>query len=160
MLWIAAAVILALTARQIVRARRSTFTDVVTRGSGIQVAQTEPALAMFDSDSLDSAAAHVIAHDAFRLDRKPAAVAFSTAPVGITAPPVPAAAAIRIELQGTIGGPPWRGIISGVPGHDGTVVVSAGDTLGGVSIRRVKRDSITVRVKDSTWTVALPKAGA
>ena len=116
-------------------------------------------MTMFDGDLLDSAASRVVAHDPFRLERKPASVAFSIAPNGSVGVPPPSGPPVRIALQGTIGGPPWRAIVSGIPGHDGTIVVSSGDTLGGVTIRRVDRDGVTVRVKDSTWTVTMAKAG-
>jgi len=157
-IWGISAVALILTARQI---RANGAADDSTRrgrpGTLVRSTPSSSALEMFDADSLDSAAGRVIAHDPFRLARKPATVAFSIAPNGVVGPPVPAAPPVRIALQGTIGGPPWRAIIAGIPGHDGTIIVSSGDTLGGVSIRRVSRDGVTVRVKDSTWTLTLTK---
>lgn len=119
-----------------------------------------PAVRMFDRDTLDSAATRTAEHDLFRLDRRPTSVAFSTAPMGPAVPQPPMGPAIHIALQGTIGGPPWQAILSGIPGHDGTAVVHSGDTLGGITIRRVSRDSVVVRVKDSTWTVTLARGGA
>ncbi len=158
--WISASMVLLLTVRQLADASKSRLVDgrdIGSRGDGDAAIAV---VAMFDGDLLDSVTARVIAHDPFRLDRKPTNVAYTTTPVGIVAPIVAAAPAIHIVLQGTIGGPPWHAIISGVPGREGTIVVSAGDTLGGVAIRRVSRDGVTVRVKDSTWTVSMPKAGA
>jgi hypothetical protein len=158
-MWIAAAAVAALTIREALHGKRDEGSDS-TIGRLATIARSDPAMTMFDGDSLDSATTNAAAHDPFRLDRHPATIAFSVAPQGVIGPPVPTAPAIRIALQGTIGGPPWHAIISGVPGHEGTVVVSSGDTLGGISIRRVNRDSVTVRIKDSTWTVTLAKAGA
>lgn len=159
-IWIAASAVILLAARRTMRAKLGGASDVVAVRLHPRTASTTPALAMFDSDSLDSAAVRIVTHDVFRLERKSATVAYSIMPGGVIATAAPVTPAIRIALQGTIGGPPWHAIISGVPGHDGTIVVSAGDTLGGVTIRRVNRDSVTVRVKDSTWTVALGRAGA
>jgi hypothetical protein len=150
--------VLVLTARQVIRARRAQDDGVVAKVSRSRLAGG-PAMTMFDGDSLDSAASHIVTHDPFRLERKPANVAFSIAPPAIMGAPPPGPP-VRIALQGMIGGPPWRAIVSGIPGHDGTIMVSTGDTLGGVTIRHIDRGGITVRVKDSTWTVTLAKAGA
>lgn len=160
MTWAATVIVLLLSVRQTIRDGRHGIHD---GSSGRRMTQGDtgvPTLVMFDGDALDSAADRIAAHDPFRLERKPAAVAYNPMPTGIAAPVAPPAPAIRIVLQGTIGGPPWHAIISGVPGHAGTIVVSSGDTLGGVTIRRVKRDSVTVRVKDSTWTVGMTNMGA
>jgi len=150
----------------LIAARRIMRPDVNVTGDAIATRPHPPTVAaartlvMFDDESLDSAVAQTVAHDVFRVERKPATVAYSLAPGGFIAPAMPAAPVVRISLQGTIGGPPWSAIISGIPGHDGTVVMSTGDTLGGVAIRHVGRDNVTVRVKDSTWTVTLGRAGA
>jgi len=157
-LWAMTAAILVLTVRQIIRTRHAQGGATVTAVSRSRTVKA-PAMTMFDGDSLDSAASHVMTHDPFRLERKPANVAFSIAPPAIVGAPPPGPP-VRIALQGMIGGPPWRAIVSGIPGHDGTIMVSSGDTLGGVTIRRIDRSGITVRVKDSTWTVTLAKAGA
>jgi hypothetical protein len=157
-LWIITVLVLGLIGREVVLAYRNNVVAMPvsghTTGSG-----AIPKMAEFDSDSLDSATSQTITHDPFRVDRKPAMVAFSIVPSGIGAPPVPAAPIVRIVLHGTIGGPPWRAIISGIPGRDGTIVVSAGDTLGTVTIRRVNKDGVTVSVRDSTWTINLARAG-
>lgn len=120
----------------------------------------DPTVGMFDADTLDKAAERVIARDPFRLDRHPASVAFSTTPSGAPGPIMPPQPAVRLVLHGTIGGPPWKAILSGIPGHDGTTLMSTGDTLGGVLVRRVARDSVLVRVKDSTWAVTMGRGGA
>lgn len=157
-IWTLTAMIVAVTIRQTVSARRSP-NGVSSSHVLLARTPTAPAMTMFEGDMLDSATSQIMAHDPFRIERKPANIAFSVAPNGAQTMPAPAAPLVRIALQGTIGGPPWRAIISGVPGHEGTVMVSSGDTLGVVVIRRVNKDSVTVRVKDSTWTVTQAKAG-
>lgn len=115
---------------------------------------------MFDDDTLTAAADRTTQSDPFRADRHPASVPFSMTPMGISAPSMAAGPPLRIALRGTIGGPPWRAILSGIPGHDGTVLLSPGDSLGGILVRRVTRDSAVVRLKDSTWAVAIAPGGA
>jgi hypothetical protein len=158
-LWTVTVLVFVLICREVILANRN---DVLATGINGRVLGSGaiPKMAAFDSDSLDSATTHTVTHDPFRVDRKPAMIAFSMAPSGVAGPPVPPAPIVRIVLHGTIGGPPWHAIISGIPGRDGTIVVSSGDTLGTVAIRSVNRDGVTVRVRDSTWTVTLAKAGA
>ena len=157
--WMVTATVLVLFAHEMLLLDRGGSHDGPIGRGVMQNSPRMPALIMFEVDSLDSAASHIVAHDPFRLERKPASVAYNTSPTGIVATVAPVIPMLRIALQGTIGGPPWHAIISGVPGHAGTIIVSSGDTLGGISIRKVNRDSVTIRVKDSTWTVAMTKAG-
>ncbi|SRR6185312_7105199 len=157
-LWVCTVSVLGLMGREVMLAHRDDIAAASASGR-LLGSGAIPRMAAFDSDSLDSASSHIVTHDPFRVDRKPAMVAFSIAASGVPAPPVPAAPIVRIVLHGTIGGPPWRAIISGIPGRDGTIVVSSGDTLGTVAIRSVNKDGVTVRVRDSTWTVTLAKAG-
>lgn len=152
--WLGAAVVLVIAVDDISRPGWTTIqaSQIETRRFSPRVL---PRIAMFQEDSLDNAATYIVAHDPFRLERKPALVAYSVTQPGAALPPVVQQPAIQIALHGTIGGPPWRAIISGVPGHDGTIVVAPGDTLGGVTIKNVTRDGVTVRVRDSSWTVNL-----
>lgn len=142
-----------------------TVDDISRPGWGtVQAGQVEtrrfaprilPTVAMFRTDKLDSAAAYIVANDPFRLERKPSLVAFSVTQTGVLPPPMVQQPAVQIALRGTIGGPPWHAIISGIPGHDGTIVVASGDTIGGVAIKDVSQSGVTVRVRDSSWTVNL-----
>lgn len=153
-LWFGAFAALCLTAAS--GRKHSTMRD------GLRHSRPQPDLGvtMFDEDTLTAAAERTTQTDPFRAERHPASVAFSMTPIGITAMPIPAGPPLRIALRGTIGGPPWRAILSGIPGHDGTVLLSPGDSLGGILVRRVTRDSAVVRVKDSTWAVAIASGGA
>lgn len=126
----------------------------------VSLAHTDPDITMFDEDTLTAAAERTAQSDPFRADRHPASVPFSMTPAGIPAPLIPAGPPLRIALRGTIGGPPWRAILSGIPGHEGTVLLSPGDSLGGILVRRVTRDSAIIRLKDSTWAVAITSGGA
>jgi len=105
------------------------------------------------ADSLAVLTSHIVDGDAFRLDRKPAAVqyrvagdtAISVAPV---APPPPKPA---LALVGIIGGPPWAALVNGIPAHDGTMLVRARDTLGGLRITSVSDDGVTITGLDTVW---------
>jgi hypothetical protein len=107
-------------------------------------------VSMYDAAALESAADSVVAADPFQVD--------ATAP----APTIPggtpeASPASRLELSGLSGGPPWRAIVSGIPGHEAGIVVSAGDTVGGIRVRSVRRDAVIIQTKDSTLTFTLKR---
>jgi hypothetical protein len=107
---------------------------------------------MYDPAQLKEAADSVVSSDPFRLDRHPSAPPIDQPAIAaVTAP------AFHLELSGVIGGPPWRAIVSGIPGRDVGVVVRAGDTLGGMRIRSIKRDTVVIRAADSTMTLILRK---
>ena len=99
----------------------------------------------------------ILAGDLFRRDR---AAPDSSPPVPAQPQPArsPAPPKPRLVLRGLVGGPPWNAIIEGVPGHDGSYVVRAGDSVAGLKIRSVKRDGATIRGMDTTWTLKLGRA--
>jgi hypothetical protein len=107
---------------------------------------------MYDPARLREAADTVASSDPFRLDRHPSAPPIDQPAIAaVTAP------AFHLELSGVIGGPPWRAIVSGIPGRDVGVVVRAGDTLGGMKIRSIKRDTVVIQATDSTMMLILKK---
>ncbi|HVS59775.1 MAG TPA: hypothetical protein VHE82_03665 [Gemmatimonadaceae bacterium] len=110
---------------------------------------------MYDPAQLREAADSVVATDLFRLDRHPSRLGLGSPAIAL--PPVGIATPFRLELSGVSGGPPWRAIVSGIPGHDGGVVVKAGDTLGGIRVRTIRRDTMIVQMKDSTMTFILKR---
>jgi hypothetical protein len=92
--------------------------------------------------------------DLFRRERR--------APDPIPQGPLPPAAARapappkpRLVLQGLVGGPPWDAIVQGLPGHDGSYVVRAGDSIGGLKVRSVRPDGATIHGMDTTWILTL-----
>jgi hypothetical protein len=107
---------------------------------------------MYDPGQLREAADSVAASDPFRLDRHP-----SAPPIDQPAIAAATAPSLQLELSGVMGGPPWRAILSGIPGREGGVVVRAGDTLGGIRIRTIKRDTVVIHAGDSTMTLILKK---
>lgn len=109
-----------------------------------------------DADSLLMASDRVATADPFRLDRRPADVPFGT-PAAASTPPTPGANPARpnLALSGLVGGPPWVAILDGVPGHEGSVLLRAGDTLGGIKVRAVSGTSATISGFDTTWKLTV-----
>jgi len=106
------------------------------------------------AESLNVLADRIVAADAFRIARRPSPVPFGTtanaAEAAVPKPPKPA-----LVLSGIIGGPPWIGVVDGVPGHDQSVLVQSGDTLGGLRIRSVTKDHVLVAGLDTVWRLTV-----
>lgn len=109
------------------------------------------AVLMYNPGVIIEAADSVASTDPFRLDRHP-----PRPPLGpVTTSPSVVSAPLHLALTGISGGPPWHAIVSGIPGHDGGVVVNTGDTLGGVRIGAIRRDTVIVQMGDSSLTFTL-----
>jgi hypothetical protein len=104
-------------------------------------------------ESIDVAAARVAETDPFRIERKPAAVAYRPDLEGVAPPPKPPKP--QLVLEGLVGG---AALIDGAPGHPATAIVHVGDTLGGLRIRRIDRDTVIVSGSDTTWRLTLRHA--
>lgn len=100
---------------------------------------------------LGEIALQVIATDPFRLDRRPAEVPFGATVA--TANPVQVAPTVSGIL-----GPPWKAVLEGVAGRQGSVLVAKGDTLGGLRIISVREDQVVIQAKDTTWRLGVRKA--
>lgn len=90
--------------------------------------------------------------DPFRFDRRPSLVPFGTAP---TEQSVVARYTARAPEVSGIVGPPWRAALEGVPGREGGVLVGVGDTLAGWRVVALRRDTIVIQAKDTTWRLAV-----
>lgn len=125
---------------------------------------TEPAMPLGREPSNQTAAAKaaddqlraILAGDVFRRERAAPDSTIQTATQATPRPPTPPKP--RLMLRGLVGGPPWNAIIEGIPGHDGSYVVRAGDSVSGLRIRSVNRDGTTIRGMDTTWTLKLGRA--
>jgi hypothetical protein len=111
------------------------------------------------ADSARSMAARVAEHDPFRIDHRPAAVSYRPDQEGIAAQPAPPPKPPkpRLSLSGIVGGPPWTAILDSVPGRDGSVLVRKGDTLGGLKVRSVGRDTVIVQGADTVWKLIVKR---
>ena len=114
----------------------------------------------FAAESLAAAARAVVARDPFRLDRRPASVAYRAEMEGLPqAPPAPVAPRPALAVGGIVGGPrAWAALLTGLPGREGSVLVRAGDRFGELAIRSVGRDTVVVRGADTTWRLAVRRA--
>jgi hypothetical protein len=110
-------------------------------------------VSMYDRDILAHAAESAIANDVFRTERRPSRVAFGTGP--IAGVPVSSPARPHLTVSGIAGGPPWRAVLNGVPNTDGGRVVAAGDTLSGLRVRSIRRDTVIVQGQDTIWTLTV-----
>jgi hypothetical protein len=129
-----------------------------TRSRSHAIVHTMPAstgeAVMYDRELLAAAADSVIANDLFRAARHPTKVAFGMPPAPSVALPPPHPRP-QLTLGGDIGGPPWRAVVNGVPGHENGVVVSQGDTIAGLRIRSIRRDTVVIQGVDTTWTLTM-----
>lgn len=106
---------------------------------------------------IDDAAISLVDADPFRTSRHPSPIAYHTdvegAPPSPPRPPRPG-----LSVSGIIGGPPWSAVLEGLPGHEGGTVVHPGDTLGGLRIRSVRRDTVVISGVDTTWRLIVRRA--
>ena len=102
---------------------------------------------------IDSSARVAAETDPFRLERRPTSVAYRPDLEGVAPPPKPPKPVL--VLEGLVGS---AALIDGAPGHPTTAIVHAGDTLGGLRIRRVGRDTVIVTDQDTTWRLTLRHA--
>jgi hypothetical protein len=111
------------------------------------------------ADSVRAVAVRVAEHDPFRIDHTPAAVPYRAMQDGSAeqAPPPPKPPKPRLSLSGIVGGPPWTAILDSVPGRDGSVLVRKGDTLGGLKVRSVGRDTVIVQGADTVWKLIVKR---
>lgn len=112
------------------------------------------------ADSIARAAAALTSDNPFRFDRKPAGVPYQPelegAPPPPPAPPKPPKPVL--VLRGIVGGPPWDAMVEGIPDRQGPVLVRRGDTLGGLTIRAIRRDTVIIQGADTTWRLTIKRA--
>lgn len=107
------------------------------------------------ADSLAVAAERVFERDPFRLSRRPSATPYRPDQDGVPPPLASRPPRPQLAVSGFVGGPPWRAMLEGVPGRDGSVLVQTGDTVAQLRITRVRRDTVVVQGLDTTWTLTL-----
>jgi hypothetical protein len=107
-------------------------------------------------DSLEQAVGDIGKRNLFRPERAMADV--RSVPTVVGAPMPAISTRPRLLLRGVLGGPPWDALVEGIPGHEGAVVMRAGQTLAGITIRAIHRDTVFVRGLDTTWTLTLGRS--
>jgi hypothetical protein len=109
------------------------------------------------SSTLVAASEALVTRDPFRLERKPSGVAYTPAAEGAP-PPVAPPARPALAVVGIVGGPPWEALLDGVPGRQGSALVRRGDTLSGLRIRSITKDTVKVTGMDTTWILSVRRA--
>lgn len=110
------------------------------------------------ADSLAVLTSRIVDNDPFRIDRKPADVAYGVTADSIANRALAAAAAPRpsLVLVGIVG-PPWRALVDGIPGHDGSMVLGAGQSVAGLRVRDVTATAATISGTDTTWHLTVKR---
>lgn len=118
---------------------------------------SQPASAIA-GDSLAVLTARVVSEDPFRLDRRPAEVAYAAGvdSAAARASDPPAAPRPPLALVGIVG-PPWSALVDGVPGHDGSTVLRAGQSVAGLRVRAVTATIATISAADTTWHLTVKR---
>ena len=109
------------------------------------------------ADSLAAAADYAAEHDPFRLARRPSDVPYTPGIEGAPPPP-PVPPKPELVLTGILGGPPWQGVVEGLPGARRSTVVRAGQRVGELEVVRVTRKEVVIEGADTTWTLRARRA--
>lgn len=117
-----------------------------------------PVLALMRApdSAIHDAATQLDTDDPFRTAHRPADIPYRGDASGAPAPPPPPLPVLIVE--GIVGGPPWRAVLEGIPGHQSPTVVEAGQVIAQLRIRRITRDSVVVSSADTTWRLAVRRA--
>lgn len=116
-----------------------------------------PPARTIDPDSLAVLVEHITSADPFRLDRRPAAVAYGpTDSAMVHAAAQAAAPRPPLVLVGIVG-PPWHALVDGIPGHDGSTVIRAGQTVAGLRVGAITATTTTITGMDTTWRLTVKR---
>jgi hypothetical protein len=92
-------------------------------------------------------------HDPFRVDRRPTDVRYNPWATIAAAPPPARPPRPPLAVGGIVGGPPWNALVLGIPGREGGALLSVGDTLAGIRVLRITRDTVYLAGLDTTWAL-------
>lgn len=88
----------------------------------------------------------------FRIGRVAQHAAGDAAVGTLDAPP----AIPEIGVRAIVGGPPWRAVLTGLPGTPSPRVVQLGERFDPVRVVAIEADRVRLVAGDSTWVVLLP----
>ena len=110
-------------------------------------------------DSLAALGDEVSENDVFRLARRPTRVAFDSRPAAQPSVPLPVMPNMPIkpvlQLKAIIGGPPWQGVVDGIPGQPPGTLIRIGDKFDRFTVKSIGRDTIVMQSPDSTYRLVL-----
>ena len=85
------------------------------------------------------------------------ATAVEAHPAAAELPSPPARELPPVRLKALVGGPPWRAVLSDVPGAGRDLVVRSGDRFGDLVVAAIDRNAVVLLFGDTTWTVRLER---
>jgi len=118
------------------------------RGGTPEVREPTHAVIPYNGDSLVHV---VVSHDAFRVNRTAATLAYDPNRAIVPAQPGPPKPALA--LVGLIAGADPTAVIEGLPGVEGSRAVRVGDLVGGLRVARIDRDQVVIKGMDTTWVL-------
>jgi hypothetical protein len=148
LLWSATALGMAIAGWSVVRVARPGESDQSTDAP-------LPRLERLPTDSVSVWAQAAASRNPFRFHRSPAAVRFGTLSAPVVEPERPGLP--TLALLGTIGGPPWQGVVAGFPGQSTSLVVRSGQQVDGFRVRAITRDSAVITGMDTTWNLVVSR---
>ncbi len=107
--------------------------------------------------SLDSLVRAAAAQAPFRLNRKPSAAPFDPdRPAGTSVVVQPAPRPVLI-VSGIVwgGGLQPTAVLEGLPGVEGPRAVHIGESIGGLTVRRIREGTVVVTGLDTAWTLGV-----
>lgn len=146
-LWTAAAAALTLGARDLRAPRHDTARAAPMAVPGVRLNRPS-------SDSLLDATGVARELDLFRPDRAAVDSAAAASSPMMGAPP-PMMVRPPLILRGLVGGVPPEAIVEGIPGVEGAAVLRVGETIAGITLRTVRRDTAVLVAKDTTWKLTV-----
>jgi hypothetical protein len=112
-----------------------------------------PDLSRPSSDALLDAVGDATAADLFRKERE--SLDESAIPPATTASAPAASTKPQLVLRGLIGGSALEALVEGIPGVEGAALLRIGDSLAGIRLRAVRRDTAILVGKDTTWKLTV-----
>jgi len=139
-----------------VRGATETY-QLVHASSHAAVSVSVPSLAISEKRSTapevyDTAMHEIVEGNVFRRHRSPAEP--MAQPAASIAMPV--VQRPHLELRGLMG-PPWEVVLEGMPGHQSSVLMRVGQSIGGIKLTAVKRGTVLLSGPDTVWHLTLRK---
>ena len=119
---------------------------------GVPALKAVPQATLVTADSL---ARQIAVRDPFRADRRPSAVAFEPARAEGAPPLPPPRSRPSIVVTGVLLGGTPAAILEGLPGVEGSRLLSVGDRVGEIVVRTITGDRVVVANADTSWTLPL-----
>ncbi len=129
------------TAWPLVRVRLPAATDETSAAQARDVGQRIAA---------ESIAA-IVSRDPFRIGRLPTITAYD--PVRLAQPVAPPPPRPTLALVGMVHGADPAAVVEGLPGVEGSRVVRVGDFVGGLRVKQIAKNRVTIVGMDTTWVL-------